>query len=372
MYKLKVPAADLKFVGAEPIWTKPPVNIDSELGAALNWYNYVADAKDCRAFLVDWFKEYGTKDQLRALSSISDRLLPRTYANMARIGMRGFPLTEAQIARIWDNVSAVSAKKIAVEDEETPTEVVVKTPKVVKLASTFILSDVNDEIDNLIIGEDTKTMGQILMPYKMTDKQYADCAEKLQPLLAEYSEVLELRRTDRKTLTEDQKEFMDSFPFSGITIIKKIVQLIEGYMNDLKKSYVSKQVAKVRKKKPKDKTKLVKGIKYQTEDAELGLKSLEPVSLLNCSEAWVYDTKSRKITKYYSPIGGGITVKGASLVGYEESMSSSKMLRKPADQLKDFAALKKNDLTKWYASVKSKASAARPRLSATTIILKVF
>ena len=371
MYKLKVPAADLKFVGAEPIWTNAPDNVDSELTRALNWYNYVADAKDCRAFLVDWFKEYGTKDQLKALSNISDRILPRTYANMARIGMRGFPLTDEQIARIWGNVSALAARKVVIEEEDAPAEVVVKAPKAVKLASTYIISDVSDEIDNLIIGEDPKNMGQILMPYKMTDKQYAECADKLQPLLAEYAEVLELRRTDRKTLTEEQKEFVDSFPFSGITIIKKIVQLIEGYINDLKKSYVSKQVAKVRKKKPKDKTKLVKGIKYLPEDEKFG-KSVDPINLLNCSEVWVYDTKTRKISKYYSPVGGGITVKGASLVGYEESMSSCKLLRKPEDQVPAFNATAKKDLTKWYTSVKSKTATVRPRLTATTLILKVF
>lgn len=371
MYKLKVPAADLKFVGAEPIWTKEPVNIDSELTRALNWYNYVAEVKDCRAFLVDWFKEYGTKDQLKALSSISDRMLPRTYANMARIGMRGFPLTEAQIARIWENVSLLANKKVIAEEDDAPAEVVIKPTKIIKLASSFIVSDVNDEIDNLIIGEDTKTMGQILMPYKMSDKQYAECADKLQPLLAEFSEVLELRRTDRKTLTEEQKEFMDSFPFSGITIIKKIVQLIEGYIDDLKKSYVSKQVAKVRKKKPKDKTKLVRGIKYLPEDEKFG-KSVDPVNLLNCSEVWTFDTKTRKLSKYYSPIGGGITVKGASLVGYEESMSSCKLLRKPEDQIPAFSATAKKDLTKWYSSVKSKTANVRPRLTATTLILKVF
>ena len=214
-------------------------------------------------------------------------------------------------------------------------------------------------------------MAQILMPYKMTDKNYADCADKLQPLLAEYSEVLELRRTDRKTLTEEQIEFMDSFPFPGITLIKKIVQLIESYINDLKKSYVSKQVAKVRKKKPKDKTKLVRGIKFLLEDPTFG-KSVEPINLLNCSEVWTFDTKTRKISKYYSPVGGGITVKGASLVGYEESMSSCKLLRKPEDQIPAFSATAKKDLTKWYSSVKSKNANVRPRLTATTLILKVF
>ena len=371
MYKLKVPIAESKFVGTEPVWADgyEPADYQREYGNALNWYNYITDAKDCRAFLVDWFKT--DKQKLKALSQIPDKFIPRTYANTARIAMRGFPVSEVHKNRIWEKVQEVVTKRLKSDEDEPAAALVAKVAKPVKLASSFIVSDVNDEIENLIIGEDPKNMGQILVPYKMTDKQYAECAEKLQPLLAEFSEVLELRRTDRKTLTEEQKEFIDSYPFSGITLIKKIVQLIEGYINDLKKSYVSKQVAKVRKKKPKDKTKLVKGIKYLAEDEKFG-KSVDPVNLLNCSEVWTFDTKTRKLSKYYSPVGGGITVKGASLVGYEESMSSCKLLRKPEDQIPAFAALKKNDLTKWYSSVKSKNANVRPRLTATTLILKVF
>lgn len=371
MYKLKVPIAESKFVGTEPVWADgyEPTNYQREYGNALNWYNYIADTKDCRAFLVDWFKS--DKEKLKALGQVPDKFLPRTYANTARIAMRGFPVSEVHQNRIWEKVQEVVGKRTKSDEDEPVAAPVVKIVKPVKLASTYILSLANDEIENLINGEDTKTTGQILMPYKMTDKQYAECVEKLQPLLAEYSEVLELRRTDRKTLTEEQIEFADSFPSSGITIIKKIVQLIEGYINDLKKSYISKQVAKVRKKKPKDKTKLIRGLKFLAEDAKFG-KSVDPISLLNCSEVWTFDTKTRKISRYFSPVGGGITVKGASLVGYEETMSSCKLLRKPEDQVPAFSATAKKDLTKWYSSVKSKNANVRPRLTATTLILKVF
>jgi hypothetical protein len=154
--------------------------------------------------------------------------------------------------------------------------------------------------------------------------------------------------------------------------VKKIVKLVESYIADLKKSHVSKQVAKVRKKKPMDKTKLVRNIKFQKEDTALAITSVEPINLLNCSEVWTFDTKTRKLNKYFSPIGGGITVKGASLVGYEESMSNCKLLRKPETQVKEFAELAKKDLTKWYSSVKSKSAPVRARLTPTTLILKVF
>ena len=374
MHKLKVPVSESKHVGVEPIWVDnyEPTNYQSEFGNALNWYNYIADQKDCRAFLADWFK--GDKDKLKALAKVPDKLLPRTYANTARIAMRGFPVSDEHKARIWQKVEEVANARIKLEeDDDTTPEPVVKVVRVLPLAPNFIVSDVDDEIENLIIGEEPKNMAQILMPYRMTDKHYLECIAKIEPMLAEFSELVEIRRLPKGQLTPAQSDLLEGYEhLSGMKIVKDIVKLLESYINDLKKSHVSKQVAKVRKKKPKDKTKLVQNIKFLAQDTELGITSVEPINLLNCSEIWTYDTKTRKLSKFYSPIGGGITVKGAALVGYEESMSSSRLLRKPEVQLKEFSDLKKNDLTKWYSAIKSKSGPVRARLTATTLILKVF
>jgi hypothetical protein len=375
MYKLKVPIADSKTLGVEPIWSADyePVNYQSEYGDALNWYNFIVDQKDCRAFLVDWFK--GDKDKLKTLSKIPDKLLPRTYANSARIAMRGFPLSERDKSRIWDKVEETVNKRTKLDEDDTvaavaPVEKVAKKPLI---ASVFIACHVNDEIENLLIGEDVKNMPQILMPYRMADKHYLECVEKIEPILVEFTELLEVRRLPRAKLTDVQMQLLESYEhLIGMATVKKIVKLVESYIADLKKSHVSKQVAKVRKKKPMDKTKLVRNIKFQKEDTALAITSVEPINLLNCSEVWTFDTKTRKLNKYYSPIGGGITVKGASLVGYEESMSNCKLLRKPETQVKEFAELAKKDLTKWYSSVKSKSAPVRARLTPTTLILKVF
>ena len=373
MHKLKVPVSESKHLGTEPLWVDnyEPANYQSEFGTALNWYSYIVEQKDCRAFLVDWFK--GDKDKLKALSKVPDKLLPRTYANTARIAMRGFPVSDEHKARIWQKVEELANARIKLEEDDDSAEPVVKVARVLPLAPNFIVSDVDDEIENLIIGEDTKTIGQILMPYRMTDKHYLDCIAKIEPMLAEFSELLEARRLPKGKLTDDQEQLIEAYShLTGMKIVKDIVKLLESYITDLKKSHIGKQVAKVRKKKPKDKTKLVKNIKYLAQDTELGITSVEPINLLNCSEVWTFDTKTRKLSKFYSPIGGGITVKGAALVGYEESMSNCKLLRKPETQLKEFLDLKKNDLTKWYSAVKSKDAPVRARLTATTLILKVF
>lgn len=372
MHKLKVPVSESKHVGVEPIWVDnyEPTNYQSELGNALNWYNYITDQKDCRAFLVDWFK--GDKDKLKALAKVPDKLLPRTYANTARIALRGFPVSDEHKARIWQKVEEVANKRIKLENDDNA-EPVVKVTRALPLAPNFIVSDVDDEIENLIIGEEPKNIAQILMPYRMTDKHYLECIAKIEPMLEEFNLLVEARRLPKSQLTDVQVQILEGYEhLSGMKIVKDIVKLLESYITDLKKSHIGKQVAKVRKKKPKDKTKLVKNIKYLAQDTELGITSVEPINLLNCSEVWAYDTKTRKLSKFYSPIGGGITVKGAALVGYEESMSTSRLLRKPEVQLKEFSEMKKNDLTKWYSAIKSKSGPVRARLTATTLILKVF
>jgi hypothetical protein len=374
MYKLKVPVADSKVMGVEPIWVEDyaPADYQSEYGKALNWYNFIVDQKDCRAFLVDWFKGDATK--LKAVSQLSDKMLPRTYANSARIAMRGFPLTDENKARIWEKVEErVNKKTLLIEDDSTVPDPVVKVVKKPLVASAFVVSEVNDEIENLIAGEDIRNIAQILMPYRLSDKNYLDCVEKIEPILAEFAELVEVRRLPKTQLTDSQEQLLESYShLTSMKSVKDIVKLLETYISDLKKSYVSKQVAKVRKKKPKDKTKLVQNLKFLASDTALGVTSVEPINLLNCSEVWTFDTKTRKISKFFSPVSGSITVKGASLVGFDANFSNSRLLRKPETQVKEFSELAKKDLTKWYSAVKSKSAPVRARLTPTTLILKVF
>jgi hypothetical protein len=288
--------------------------------------------------------------------------------------MRGFPLNDEHKARIWEKVAEqVNKKVVLIDEDDSAPEPVVKVVKKPLIASVFVVSEVNDEIENLINGEDTRNISQILMPYRMSDKHYLDCVEKIEPILAEFAELVEVRRLPKTRLTDSQEQLLESYShLTSMKSVKDIVKLLESYISDLKKSYVSKQVAKVRKKKPKDKSKLVQNLKYLKEDTALGITSVEPINLLNCSEAWTFDTKTRKISKFFSPVSGSITVKGASLVGFDENFSNSRLLRKPETQVKEFAELAKKDLTKWYSSVKSKSGPVRARLTPTTLILKVF
>lgn len=71
------------------------------------------------------------------------------------------------------------------------------------------------------------------------------------------------------------------------------------------------------------------------EFADLKLKGLPAAQLVDKSEAWLYDTKKRKLIHLVADSHTqSFTVKSNSIIGFGVAESSQKTLRKPADVLK--------------------------------------
>lgn len=130
---------------------------------------------------------------------------------------------------------------------------------------------------------------------------------------------------------------------------------------------------KPRKPKAVSKEKLIAKLKFQLNDAELGIASINPTDIIDATEVWVYNTKTRKLGVYV--VGGlhtGITAKGTSLQQFDTAKSLQKTLRKPAEQLKLF---KGNAKTKWqkaFDDIKTTDTKLNGRFNEHTIILKAF
>lgn len=130
---------------------------------------------------------------------------------------------------------------------------------------------------------------------------------------------------------------------------------------------------KTRKPKAVSKERLISKLKFQINDSELGLASINPIEIIDATEVWVYNTKTRKLGIY--KVGGlstGMTVKGTSIQDFDSAKSVQKTLRKPAEQLKLF---KGNAKTKWqkaFADIKTTDTKLNGRFNDTTIILKAF
>jgi len=133
----------------------------------------------------------------------------------------------------------------------------------------------------------------------------------------------------------------------------------------------SKATRKPRAKKAPSKEKLIAKLKYKDKDDKLQLVSVNPLELLEATEVWVYNTKTRKLGKYIADEMQKImNVKGTGLVGYDEHKSIQKTLRKPEETLKEFKKAGKVKLRTFLDDIKTTDIKLNGRLNSDTIILK--
>jgi hypothetical protein len=134
-----------------------------------------------------------------------------------------------------------------------------------------------------------------------------------------------------------------------------------------------KATRKPRKPKAVSREKQVAKLKYQQNCPELGIASINPIEIIDATDVWVYNTKTRKLGLY--KVGGlqsGMTVKGTSIQHFEVSKSVQKTLRKPAEQLKLFKGTAKTKYQKAFDDINAVEIKLNGRLNDTTIILKAF
>lgn len=142
----------------------------------------------------------------------------------------------------------------------------------------------------------------------------------------------------------------------------------------------SKAQRKPRVAKPKSADKLVEKLKYCKTDEKYKLASVNPVEIIGANEVWVFNIKTRKLGKYVAANidpkgmkrdGTGLTVKGTTIQGFDETASIQKTLRKPEETLKEFKAAGKVKLRKFLEELSTTDTKMNGRLNTDTIILRV-
>lgn len=142
----------------------------------------------------------------------------------------------------------------------------------------------------------------------------------------------------------------------------------------------SKATRKARTPKPKSADKLVTKLKYCKVDSKNSLASINPVEIVGANELWVFNFKTRKLGKYVAQnidptgmgrSGSGLSIKGTTIIGFNEELSIQKTLRKPELQLKEFKAAGKVALRKFLENINTTDTKLNGRINADTVLLKV-
>jgi len=163
--------------------------------------------------------------------------------------------------------------------------------------------------------------------------------------------------------------------------IKKLRTAIEELMLAL--DFIidqAKATRKPRKAKPKSADKLVEKLKYLKADPKYNLASVNPTDVVGANELWVFNVKTRKLGKYIAKNidpkgmkreGSGLSVKGTTIIGFDEATSIQKTLRKPDEQLKAFKSAGKVALRKFLDDIATTDTKLNGRCNPDTILLKV-
>ena len=366
----RVAFADEKYTGTEPEWDTEEAlkwddaKFDNRLRRCFYYYNYHYSQKDCKKHVVDWVKnnpKMFDKQQLSAFIRSADRSVSMTACSLVMAHRRGMPLKPRHIEFLQESV--LNAINLA-EPEVVETVVEDKAKAYVPT-----IQDRLNEKTSELIGE-LEGKYDDLEPVKFYD--WFTSNNVVQSQLSKYEAVYNKRRAELEEakLGKDPQlkegySHMKSADFKRhIAWIDDLLAAVEQYRG------VKKATKKARVKKAPSKEKLVAKLKYAKDDKALKIVSINPADIIGASELWVYNNKTRKLGKYVAASYQTLGIKGTSITGYDVDKSVSKTLRKPDEQLKEFAKSGKVQLRTFLTSIKAVEVKLNGRIGTDTLLLR--
>lgn len=360
---------DFKYIGPEPTFNPNTVSTQWDLSKAFNWYNHFYDNKDAKEFLAQYLDVAGKQQVAKTLRRVNDRHVKPTYGWLARCIVRGSVVDNDTLSKLQAEIDRLVS--LTQPEDSTDSPVVSNRPNVQEIMRERTLN-LGGELEGLWddylkkgAGKDGIKAIDVLSQSNILPQHVPLLIGAWQTKLDEYNELM----------SGKDEQLNEAYERFGKIQLRNIVSTIETVIADLN-AYVGMKKAgkKPRAKKPVPVEKVVKRLKYlKTFKLEkLELTSISPTKLHGCSEAWVYDTKKRKLHHYVADeYGKSIGVKGNTVIGFCTKESQVKTLRKPEEQIKVIMG-SKPAARKFFDSIKAVSTAPNGRFNANMIILRAF
>ena len=373
--------ADEKYTGGEPQWdteralAMSDADFDHNLRRSFYYYNYHFTVKDLKPDFITWLQEQKhfvvTKSDLSKV--IKSRWVPITACSIIAAHGKGMPL-----------------KPRALQYLETATRDVVEK-----------YTEYNEEDDQPVVAEDKPVVRQPTIQDRLNEKTsatigelegYFDDAVTNTGTSFKPYDFLVAQNVPQGQLGKIETAFVKTRAEFESAQAREDEQLVEGYKHfkaaDYKRIYawfdelqkavdqyrgVKKATKKARVKKSPTKEKLVAKLKYLKQDPASKLMSINPQDIVGATELWVYNTKTRKLGKYVpGAYKTGLSVKGTSILDFDESKSVQKTLRKPEQQLAEFMKTTKVQIRKHMESIKTTETKLNGRCNEDTLLLRIL
>ena len=365
-------SSDTNVMGGEPPWkTQPTENRISALSKAFTWYNYFYGKKDARDMIVNYLELHGRKADVRTLKGIPDSAIRLTTGWLCRMNMVGLELAEKEQLKLDHMLKEILTSKQEIEVESAPIVDAVARPNIQDRLREKVLEcagELDGMFDEFVLAgakmsADYKPI-MVIRGMNVAPQLISIITDNWKRKLAEFEEVVEGKDA---MLVEAYSNF------SKIQL-RNCVKFCEAVINDCG-AYV--QIKKVERKPRKVKAvppeKRAAKFKHVLEFAELKLKGLPAASLVDKAEAWLYDTKKRKLIHVVADnYTQAFTIKNNSVIGYSTVETLQKTVRKPADVVKAIQAAGKPAARKIYKDLTTTETPWNARGTENLIILKAW
>ena len=263
----------------------------------------------------------------------------------------------------------------ATEEAEKPKKKVISIQERMKMQIEHLCADWEYKLDCFVEGnmslkdfEPYKAMltyqPEIKAAHATLIKNDFDCA---------YQESLEVLDWKDPDIKEGYGHFTPKMRKEFVQFFEKINTACDTIME------TKKTTRKARKPKARSKESIIKKLKFQINDSELGIASIHPTEIVHANEIWVYNTKTRKLGVYHAinkdPRGmgrDGLMVKGTTIQDFCEESSRQKTLRKPKEQINNWTGKAKTKFAKAFDELTTTGIKMNGRINDNTIILQAF
>jgi len=366
-------SADVKYTGSEPAWRLVLTDGDrtTAMLRAFAWYNYHYSKREAKDMIAHWLEHHDRPRDAKLLRGIPDSQIRSTTAWVCRMNLVGLDLSQHELTVVDSQIAdmlKVKQEVIKTVSAEETTQARLTIQDHLRERISECAGELEGMFDEFLrqgakMSADFKPMAQI-RGMNVAPQMVGTIATLWKQRLAEFEETIEGRDGD----------LVEAYGHLTKLQLRNCVKFCETEINDCA-SYV--QIKKV-ERKPRAKRavspeKLSSRFKYLKEFAELNLVSATPATLVNASEAWLYDTKKRKLIHVLADAHiGTFTVKGSSIVAFDTANRSQKTLRKPAEQIKAVTSVGKPAARRVYKDIKSTEIRFNGRGNENLIILRAW
>jgi len=359
---------DTKMLGEEPTWrVQPTDNRVSRLSAAFNWYNYFYSKKDARDMVVRYLEAHDRKADVRTLRGVPDSAIRTTTAWLCRMTQVGLELTDHEQIQLDSMLKEMlTARQVVAAAADEPAVPRVTIQDRLREKASECAGELEGMFDEFVaagakMSADYKPVA-VIRSMNIAPQMISVLSDIWKQRLAEFEAAAEGK----------DAQLTEAYRHLGKIQLRNCIKFCETVINDCG-AYV--QIKKVERKPRQARAvppeKRAAKFKIQAEFAELKLKSLPAASLVDKTEAWLYDTKKRKLIHVVADEYAKVfTVKSNSIIGFSTVDTVQKTVRKPAEVIKAMQAAGKPAARKLFKELTTTETAFNGRGTENLVILR--